>query len=187
MSERVPEGPERQDRDRVRSYIVGQAERYEPADYWPRVMELRVRLLRLLDEMTPGQAAWRPPTGEGEDAWSAIEIAQHLRQWSDNIVDITRAFVDGHEGRKLPSGYIDPDPEASLVEVRRALIEASQRLGDALLNDAGRADPERTVEHSWFGPLTARQWFVMARVHDTDHIRQIEGLQQMPGFPAADR
>lgn len=77
-NDRIPEGPERQDRERVRSYIVSQAERYEPGDYWPRVMELRVRLLRLLDEMTPEQAAWRPPTGEGEAAWSAVEVAQHV-------------------------------------------------------------------------------------------------------------
>ncbi len=184
-NDRVPEGPERQDRERVRSYIVSQAARYEPVDYWPRVMELRVRLLRLLDEMTPEQAAWRPPAGEGEAAWSAVEVAQHVRQWSDNIVDITMAFVEGREARKLPSGYIDPDPAASLVKVRHALIEASQRLGQVLLYDLGRAAPERTVEHTWFGPLTARQWFVMARVHDTDHLRQLEALQQMPGFPAA--
>lgn len=186
-NDRIPEGPERQDRERVRSYIVSQAERYEPVDYWPRVMELRVRLLRLLDGMTPEQAAWRPPTGEGEAAWSAVEVAQHVRQWSDNVVDITQAFTEGREARKLPSGYIDPDPDASLPDVRRALIEASQRLGDALLHDLSRADPERTVEHTWFGSLTARQWFVMARVHDTDHLRQLEALQQMPGFPAAAR
>lgn len=127
-----------------------------------------------------------PAAAAGEEAWSAIEVAQHVRQWTDYTVAITRASIEGTDLDALPVGFIAPDPTATLPEVRRALIEASQRLGDALLHDAGRADPERTVEHGWFGPLTARQWFVMTRVHDLDHVRQVEGLRQATGFPAAD-
>jgi hypothetical protein len=176
--------PPRDERDRVRSFLVGQAERYEPVDYWPRMMEQRVALLRLLDGLTPEQATWRPPPAGGEEQWSALDIAQHVRLWSDNIVDITHALLEGREGRKLPSGYIERDPDATLASARRDLIEATQRLGEALLNAAGAVDPTLTVEHNWFGPLTARQWFVMARVHDTDHLRQLEGLKQMDGFPS---
>lgn len=186
MSDRDTEGPSREDRERVRSYILSQAARYEPVDYWPRLMESRTQLLRLLDDLTPEQAAWRPSAGEGEETWSAIEVAQHVRQWTDHTLAITHASIDGRELEALPVGVIDPDPTATLPEVRRALIEASQHLGEALLHDAGRTDPERTVEHGWFGPLTARQWFVMTRVHDLDHVRQIEGLRQAAGFPAND-
>lgn len=187
MTQQSTNHPAEDDRERVRSYIVSQAERYVPVDYWPRLMEQRVKLLRLLDEMSPEQAAWQPPSGEAEDAWSAIEIAQHVRQWSDHVVEIARASVDDAPTQALLVGHVDPDPRASLAEVQRALIVATHRLSDALLNDAERASPTRTVQHGWFGPLTTRQWFVMARVHDTDHIRHLEGLLQIPGFPASGR
>jgi len=184
------DGPSQEDRERIRAYLLAQAERYQPVDYWPRLMEQRLRLLGLLEGMTPEQAAWRPAAEPSTDrdkeaTWNAIEIAQHVRVWSDHVVDLTRAFVAGGEPRVILTGYTEIDPDASIVGARRALTEATQRLGESLVYDAAAADPTRTVLHNWFGPLTARQWFVMARVHDTDHIRQIEAMQQMPGYPAS--
>lgn len=184
------DGPSQEDRERVRAYLLAQAERYQPVDYWPRLMEQRLRLLQLLEEMTPEQAAWRPsaePSANTDDeaTWNAIEIAQHVRVWSDHVVDLTRAFVAGGEPRVILTGYTEIDPDASIVGARRALTEATQRLGESLVHDAAAADSTRTVLHNWFGPLTARQWFVMARVHDIDHIRQIEAMQQLPDYPAS--
>lgn len=184
MSDAIPTGKEREDWAKVRSYILAQAEKYTPVQYWPRLMEQRAQLIELLHDVTPEQAAWRPPSGEGEDAWSIVEIAQHVLQWTENIIEVNHAFLEEREATKLPSGYLDPDPNAVLSEVHDALVESSHELAETLLYVAGRADPARTVEHSRFGELNARQWFVLGRIHDADHIRQIEGLKQMEGFPA---
>ena len=184
MSDAIPTGKEREDWAKVRSYILAQAEKYSPTQYWPRLMEQRSQLLQLLDGVTPEQAAWRPGVGEGEEAWSIVEIAQHVLQWTENIIQVNHAFLEDREATKLPSGYLDPDPDAVLEQVREELVESSHELGETLLYVANRADPRNTVEHSRFGPLNARQWFVLGRIHDTDHIRQIEGLKQAEGFPA---
>lgn len=184
MSDANPTPEEREEWARVRGYILAQAERYTPAQFWPRLMEQRARLLQLFEGVTPDQATWRPPTGEGEEAWSIVEVAQHVLQWTENIVQVNRALLEGREATKLPVGYLDPDPNAELSAVRDALVEASQALGETLLHVSGRADPERAVEHDRFGPLNARQWFVLGRLHDMDHIRQVEALKQMEGFPA---
>lgn len=184
MSDAIPTGKEREDWAKMRGYILAQAERYTPVQYWPRLLEQRAQLIQLLHGVTPEQAKWRPPTGEGEDAWSIVEIAQHVLQWTENIIQVNHAFLEEREATKLPSGYLDPDPKAVLSEVHDALVESSHELAETLLYVANRADPARTVEHSRFGELNARQWFVLGRVHDMDHIRQIEGLKQTEGFPA---
>lgn len=183
MSDAIPTGKERDDSAKMRSYILAQAEQYTPTQYWPRLLEQRTRLIRLLHDVTPEQAAWRPPSGEGEEAWSIVEIAQHVLQWTENIIEMNRALLDGREATKLPSGYLDPDPDAVLSDVHDALVEASHELAETLLHVANRADPSRTVAHARFGALNASQWFVLGRVHDMDHILQIEGLRQMEGFP----
>ena len=183
MSDANPTPEEREQWASMRGYILAQAEKYTPIEFWPRLLEQRAKLLQHF-EVTPEQGSWRPPSGEGEDAWSLVEVAQHVLQWTDNITQVNHAFLDGGEATKLPSGYLDPDPHAVLAEVRDALVESSQRLADTLLHVAGRCDPARTVEHSRFGELNARQWFVLGRIHDIDHIRQAEGLKQMEGYPA---
>lgn len=184
MSDANPTPEELEEWARVRGYILAQAEKYEPHEYWPRLVEQRAKLLQLFEGVTPEQASWRPASGEGEGAWSIVEVAQHVLQWTENIIDVNDAFLEGREAHKLPSGYIDPDPAAQLDEVRIALVEASQRLADTLLHVAPQADPARTVEHSRFGELNARQWFVLGRIHDMDHVRQVEGLKQAECFPA---
>ncbi|MGE3961228.1 MAG: DinB family protein [Dehalococcoidia bacterium] len=184
MSDENPTPEELEEWARVRGYILAQADRYTPSQYWPRLVEQRAKLLQLFQEATPAQAAWRPPTGEGEEAWSIVEVAQHVLQWTENIIELNHAFLEGREGRKLPSGYLDPDPAAQLPAVLEQLVESSHELAETLLYVAGRADPAHTTEHPRFGELNARQWFILGRVHDMDHIRQIEGLKQMEGFPA---
>jgi len=184
MSDANPTPEELEQWAQVRGYIVAQAEKYAPSEYWPRLLEQRAKLLQLFEGVTPEQAAWRPPSGEGEEAWSIVEIAQHVLQWTENIIQVNHAFLEGREAQKLPSGFLDPDPQAVLAQVRNDLVESSHELGETLLYVAGRADPANTVEHSRFGPLNARQWFVLGRIHDMDHIRQIEGLKQAEGFPA---
>ena len=184
MSDAHPTAEEREEWARVRGYIVAQAERYTPTQYWPRLLEQRAKLLLMFQEATPEQAAWRPPSGEGEEAWSIVEIAQHVLQWTENIIEVNHAFLEGREAHKLPSGYLDPDPAAEIGAVYEQLVEASHELAETLLYVSNRADPANTVEHSRFGELNARQWFVLGRIHDMDHIRQIEGLKQMEGFPA---
>ena len=56
-----------------------------------------------------------------------MEVAQHVLQWTENIIDVNHAFLDGREAHKLPSGYIDPDPAAQLDEVRVALVDLERR------------------------------------------------------------
>lgn len=173
-------------RDRIRARLLAEAAN-DWLDLWPQVAGARATLLDALDGLTSAQAAWRPPTGEGEAAWSIIEVARHVRAYSRNVQAVIEATARGETAPKDPPGTLaELDPAASLRDVRRAIIEESVRI--ATLHQRVPATPnlEATVPHAFFGPLNCRGWYAFLRVHDVDHTRQIERLKQMPGFPAGD-
>ncbi|MCK9486416.1 MAG: DinB family protein [Dehalococcoidia bacterium] len=179
-------GPSAEDRARVRSYLMGQAEKYDLVDIWPRVMGQRLALIEALDGVSDEQARWRPPSGEGEAAWSIVEVAQHIGQWTGHLLGVAEAMAAGRTIPSMPPvGHIEPDPEQTLAQVRRDLVQSSMRLAEFLGRPDAEANSLVEVEHGLFGPLNLRGWVLFQRVHDVDHVGQIQQLKAMDGFPAA--
>lgn len=170
-------------RARVRGYLLGQAEKNDFAALWPRVMEQRGALLAAFAELTEEQAAFRPATGQGEAAWGAADLAQHLVASTRNVIAIVTALARGEAAPKDPLGTLGGATYASFAEARRALIDVSFEFAalPGRLPDA--PDTEATVEHGMFGPLNCRAWFLFQRVHDTDHLNQLATLRADGGFP----
>jgi hypothetical protein len=153
-------------------------------DLWPEVMAQRAALLVALDGVTEEQVVWRPGTGDGEDAWSILEVAQHLLGWTWNIAGIIEATGNGRTERKLPPGYIEPRSDVTLAQVREELTRATMSFATAPERLPDPPDLDTTVEHGTFGPMNCRMWFAMACIHDGNHTRQIEALKHAEGFPA---
>ncbi len=169
---------------RVRSYLLAQAAKYDLLDLWPRVVAQRTAFLQALDGVSDEQARWRPPTGKGESVWSMLEVAQHLLTWSENVVEIVEATARGGTAATLPVGYLAADPATTLTQVRRALAETSVRLASLPQRLPAVPDKTATAEHPDFGALDHRAWFLFLRLHDADHLRQVEALKQADAFPA---
>jgi hypothetical protein len=153
-------------------------------ELWPQVLAGRAALLDALRGVSDVQARWRPPTGEGEEAWSTIEVAQHVISYTTNVGDVIEATGNGRTAPKLPPGHLDPDPDASLDDVRRTLTAASMRLVSIPERLPDPPDLATTVSHAAFGDLNCRGWFAFIRLHDGGHTAQIEALKQHEGFPA---
>jgi hypothetical protein len=152
-------------------------------DLWPAVAARRAALLESLAGLDETQARWRPGKGEGEEAWSAVEVAQHLAIWSRNVSDVVAALAQGQTETKLPPGYIEPNLEAPLGSVRSDLTAASAQFLSVIERLPAEPDLEAIVAHRAHGPLNCRMWFAMASIHDLDHTRQVETLRQAEGFP----
>jgi len=173
-----------QGQDRIRARLLAEAANNDWLDLWPRVTGARVALLDALDGVTADQAAWRPPEGEGEAAWSIIEVARHVRAYSHNVLAIIEATARGETVPKDAPGTLAAlDPAASLREVRRAIVEESVRIATVHQRVPAHPDLATTVPHAFFGPLNCRAWYAFLHFHDTDHTRQVERLKQMAGFP----
>lgn len=172
-----------EERDRIRSYLLGQAERYDFLDLWPRVMAQRAAFLQSLEGVTEEQAAWEPATGEGEEAWGILQVARHLLRSTQNVMAIIEATARGETAPKDPPGTRSEAP-AALADVRRALIEQSEDFAMLRRRLPEQPNLEVTVDHAFFGPLNCRAWFLFQRIHDTDHMRQVEALKTSEGFPS---
>lgn len=171
------------DTERVRGYLLAQAEKYDWHDLWPRVMGARATVLEALAGVSEEQARWRPPAGEGEAAWGILEVAQHLLGSTQNVLTIIERTARGEPAPKDPLGSMSAERPQTLAEARRALIEVSERLATVRQRLPEAANTQATVDHPFFGPLPSRAWFLFQRIHDTDHANQVNALKQAEGFP----
>lgn len=170
-------------RARVRAYLIGQAEKYDFAELWPRVEEQRSALLAAFAEFTETEAAFRPAGGEGEAAWGAAELARHLVTSTRNVMAIVEATARGVEAPKDPLGTLGETAYPSFEAARQALFDVSLELGALVGRLPASPNLDATVEHAFFGPLNCRAWLLFQRVHDTDHINQLAALRAAEGFP----
>ena len=167
------------DRARVRGYLTSQAEKYGLLDLWPRIAAQRLAYLQEIDGLTDTQARSSPAPGE----WSVIDVTRHLVVWTGGVVDVCEALTQGAEQPVLKGGDLGDIEYPDLAEARRALITTSLRVGAFMAADESTLDLSRTRDQGLFGPLNVKTWLLFLRIHDTDHLGQVQALKQAPGFP----
>ncbi len=158
--------------ERIRSYLVSQAERYDVLALWARVVADRCALLLSLDRVSEEQARWQS-TSDTPGGWSILEVAQHMLLWGGAATDIVEALAGGDEVEVPELGALDAAGAASIAEVRDALAKEAVCFASLPERLPGDPDLKAVAEHPQFGPLNYRAWFVLARLHDGDHLRQM--------------
>ncbi len=166
--------------ERVRGYLVGQAERRNWIELWPRVVGPRTEFLDEIAGVSEEQAAFKP----SPDDWSISECVQHAFQASKGTLELIEGMAAGGHPDRDPDPPLDPK-EVRFDDLRQEFIAHSSEFAGVL----GRlpADPnlEVTSPHMFFGPLNSRAWFLFQRVHDIDHHNQIKAVKEAPGYPDA--
>lgn len=165
-----------EDEQRVRSYLVTQGEQRDWVDLWPRFIQERGNLLRATEKVSDEQADFKPDA----ESWSIREIVEH-------VLNVSRAGMrrieDLSAGRELSTNEAGRMP-TKFSMLRRHLTEHSIRYAALLERLPPSPDYDVTAPHGSFGELNFRSWFVFERVHDTDHLGQIEAVKAAPGYPA---
>jgi hypothetical protein len=170
-------------RDGIREYLVKFAAEHEWAELWPKVMGARAMLLSQLVGVSEKQASWRPPSGDGEAAWSMVEVMQHVLTYTLNVTDIIEGTARGQDVAKDLPGAIAQGSEATLAGLLRAAVEASASLASIHHRLPSQPNTDITVPHVAFGDLNHRSWFLFLSWHDESHARQIAELKKATGFP----
>jgi hypothetical protein len=170
-------------RQRLVSYLGHQAAKDVPV-LVELVEEQRARLLALLDGVSEEQAAFRPVP----DQWSITDVLRHVIAAEEGVARIAESLARGavpegkrEMGRQVPD---EGQPLAALIERLRASH------ADLLARVRGwPASPDlaSTFEHPLFGPLNCKGWLAFQRLHDADHIGQMEGIKAARGYPNTSR
>jgi hypothetical protein len=168
-------------RQRLISYLGHQASKDVPV-LVELVEEQRATLLALVDGVSEEQAAFQA----APDQWSIADVLRHVIAAEEGVALIVESLARGlvPEGQRALGSHIPDEgqPLAALVgrlhAARRDLLERVQ---------AWPASPDlaTTFEHPFFGPLNCKGWVAFQRLHDADHIGQLEQIKAAPGYPGA--
>lgn len=168
--------------DRVRSYLVSQAEKKTFDDLRSAVEEARAGLLAEVESLTEEQARFKP-AGEGESAWSIAEVLRHCIHEQEAVALRVRALGLGDPARGSSLGRVIGRPEARIGDLVRDLQAANFALDHAVGSVAGMEKLGPTAPHPFFGELNCRAWYLFQRVHDIDHARQVQKIKADPAYP----
>jgi hypothetical protein len=172
--------------DAARALLLAEAEK--PFDQLrPAVAEARAALLAQLAGVSVAQAAFRPPEGDGEDAWSISEAVRHVINVETRMAARIRKLGRGEEPH-LPStgpGYMADVDTAPLPALVKKLQASRAALLAAVDEIDGRERLDTLDRHRVFGELNCRGWFRLQGLHEQDHARQIGKLKAMAAFPRA--
>lgn len=179
MTSDAPEARElTEEEQRIREYLIGQAEKRGWIELWPRMIAERGRLLQVIDGVSDEQADWSP----GGDEWSTRQVVEHVLEVSRRSLQLIEDLAAGR-----PEKEREPRPDAkmptSFQRLRSHLVEHSVKLASLPERLSGSPNLTMTSPHSNFGELNSRAWFLFNRIHDTDHRKQIEAIQAADGYP----
>jgi len=194
------------ERERVRSYLVSQAEKKTFAELTGVVEEARSAFLAEIEGVSEAQARFKPrrqalrepqggpqdaalrqaqgaaPAGDEED-WSIAEVLRHVIQSEEGLAARIRALAGGESGRGPVAGRLAGHEGDALPELVAALRSSRGSLSDAVSAVAGRERLDTTAPHPFFGELNCRAWFLFQRVHDNDHTGQVKKIKADPAYP----
>jgi uncharacterized damage-inducible protein DinB len=168
-------------RQRLVSYLGHQASKDVPA-LLRLIDEQRARLLAILDGVSEEQAAFRP----APDQWSIADVLRHVIAAEEGVALIVESLARGvvPEGQRALGSHI-PDAGQPLAALSERLRAARRDLLERVQAWPASPDLAATFEHPFFGPLNCKGWLAFQRLHDADHIGQIEQIMAAEGYPGA--
>ena len=166
---------------RVRSYLLVQGEKYAFTEMWPRFITAREEVIAAVDGVSQRQADFTFAPEE----WSISEVLHHVLISSARVAEVVEAIANGNEP-PARAAAIDPpreSPTQGIAELRERLNEDT--LAWRALTDRLPTSPnlEVTAPHPFFGELHAGGFYLFQRVHDLDHVGQINKNKSAPGYP----
>jgi len=168
-------------RQRLISYLGHQASKDVPV-LVELIEEQRGRLLALLDGVNEEQATFRP----APDQWSIADVLRHVIAAEEGVARVVESLARGvvPEGQRALGSHVpdEAQPLAALIERLRA---ARADLLARVRGWPASPDLAATFEHPFFGPLNCKGWVAFQRLHDADHIGQLEQIKAAEGYAGA--
>jgi hypothetical protein len=161
--------------ERVRGYILTQANKLSLPDLVAKVRTDTAPLREVAAAVPPARFHERP----GAEDWSAAEVFTHILDMNDiGIASINGVLDTG----AVPATIRDLMTAGSRdgLETAADYWAAYQGPREALLARVLEAKGDERLDvkitHAIFGPFSWREWLLFMRVHDLDHMRQLQAI-----------
>lgn len=161
--------------ERIRSYLVTQANKLSISELVEKVRRDTALLGEVAASVPPERFGERPSAGD----WSAAEVFGHILEMNERGAQAIEGILD--QGA-LPAPIRDVisgarhDGLHSAGDYWREYHARRERLLERVLRATGDEHLDVKITHSDFGSLSWREWLLFMRVHDLDHMRQLQTL-----------
>jgi hypothetical protein len=165
---------------RIRGYLVSQAAKLTIPELVDKLRRDALPLRAAAGRVPADRFGERPAEGE----WSAAEVFTHVLEMTEHGDAAIGAIIAGGQPmrvRDAVSGRVAAGLEGA-EDYWRAFESLREPFYARVLEARGDEHLDVTISHPTFGPLNWREWMLFMRVHDLDHMRQIEAIAD--GFEA---
>ena len=161
--------------DRIRSYLIAQAAKLSIPELMEKVRTDSSALKEAGESVPAARFADRPAEGE----WSAAEVWTHVLEMSEHGSAAIAGILDTGVRPERARDVISGETRAGLSDTQ-AYWEAYLAIRNPLYERVAKADGTEHLDvkitHPMFGDFSWREWFLFMRVHDLDHMRQLQAL-----------
>lgn len=163
--------------ERVRSYLLAQANKLSIPELVEKVRRDVLPLQEVAATVPPDRFFERP----GHDDWSAAEVFTHILEMNERGAQAIEGVLDHGT---LPPPIDDVMSGATRGDLRtaadywQAYQARREQLLDRALEASGDEHLDVKITHNQFGALSWREWLLFMRVHDLDHMRQLQAITQ---------
>jgi len=157
------------EQQRIRGYLQAQGAKLSPTDVIDKVRAAMADLRKAAAAVPAARFEERP----APEDWSGNEVMAHVvdagRHFGDQIV----AILDG----TAPATREREEGKRRTAEAWCAILEEDR---EALFSRVRIADPavrpDAIIQHRMFGPLSWREALLFMRLHDLDHVGQLQKI-----------
>jgi len=166
-----------EDAQRVRGYLTSQANKLSLAELVEKVERDSLPLWDAAAVVPAGRLAERP----GAEDWSALEVLTHVLDLNERGASATEGIIATGAPPPPIADELRHEQRAGLTSVedyRRAWTDRRARLYERVRAARGDEHLDVPIAHFMFGDLSWREWFLFMRVHDLDHMRQLQSISE---------
>ena len=159
---------------RIKGYLHAQAAKLTVPQLVAKLRTDAEPLRDVLSALPAGRFRERPAAGE----WSAAEVWTHVLDMSERGSAAVLAIIAGGRPAQLSDRISGGDRShlAGPDDYWREFESGRERFYAKVLEARGDEQLDVVLEHPTFGALNWREWMLFMRVHDLDHLRQLQAV-----------
>lgn len=160
--------------DRIRSYLIAQANKLSLSDLVEKVRTDCAPLREAGASVPAERFNDRPAEGE----WSAAEVWTHVLEMSEHGARSITGILDSGALPERTRDQISGATRglASSEEYWQAYTAIREPFYERVMKAEGNEHLDVKITHPMFGDFSWREWLLFMRVHDLDHLRQLQAL-----------